>query len=132
MIHRQERDKNHRWKGYHGGQYISQHCERPEKKKSHYIFVENTRESSGFALNSVIRLATRHFSLAAGRYVQLHSVSSFTLFASFLFSLFAIASRKSTPKYHGLILTVSFISATTNILAEFDRPFTRLTKSTGR
>ena len=34
MTRRQERDKNHRWKGYHGEQYISQHCERPERKRA--------------------------------------------------------------------------------------------------
>ena len=39
-----------------------------------------------------------------------------TLFASFLFNLVAIASRRSTPKCHGFTLTVSFISARTNIL----------------
>ena len=39
-----------------------------------------------------------------------------TLLASFLFNLDAIASRRSTPKCQGFTLTVSFISARTNML----------------
>ena len=48
--------------------------------------------------------------------IRLISERPLTLLASFLFSLVAIASRRSTPKCHGFIRTVSFISAKTNIL----------------
>lgn len=94
-IHLQEKDKNHQWRWYRVKRYTNQRCGQPD---------DNTHE----------RWWAWCFSSHQAPLYRL------TLLASFLFNLLAIASRRSTPKCHGFIRTVSFISAKTNILIRVD------------
>lgn len=96
-IHHQEKDMNHQWMLCRVGRDTDQRCGQPSAS-SNIASLENQRLY-------YTKLRPRALFLNDDR----------TLFASFLFSFVVIASRRSTPKCHGFILTVSFISARTNI-----------------